>query len=754
LSAAIDYAGHGWAIIPVSPTTKIPLVEEWQKLGSRDEKQIRAWWRQWPNAMIGVLTGPASGFWVLDVDIDPEKDLNGFPVLEAWEREFGKLPATLLVDTPRGGRHFYFKWRDGVRNNAGRKEMRGVDWRGEGGFVIVPPSTKADGKTYKWWQGPGDLVETETAPEWLLDKVLKKPSIAERAQAAVVPPASYAPSSKRGYGAAALEAECQELASAASGSRNDQLNRSAFSLAQLVAGGELGETEVKSALFEAASACGLVQDDGRPSVDKTIWSGFNAGIQHPRTAPEKQSRPELRVVGGSAKPKPDVEPTDLLTEDSAALRFADLHKGKLLFCHDTSAWYEWVDTHWRRNKTGLAFQYARELVRDLSAEESARVQASTNRTTFAGGVERFARVDPVFAVEMTVWDQDAFLLGTPGGTVDLQTGVLRPSDPGEGLTKIAGVAPAETADCPQWLAFLSFAAREDAGLVRFIQQWCGYCLTGDTREHALVFAHGDGGNGKGVFLNTLKGILGDYAKQAAMDTFVASQNDKHPTDLADLRGARAVLASETEQGRYWAEAKLKAMTGGDVIKARFMRQDFFEYRPTYKVTIIGNHKPALRNVDQAARRRFNFVPFTRTPEKPDLQLEEKLTAEWPGILRWMIAGCLDWQANGLVRPDVVKLATDEYFADQDMFRQWFEAECYFEDGNTYLSEAAKELYAAWNAYAREAGEEPGSIRSFGDRMERVGCPRHRTKNLRQHRCVELMATREAREVSGRRSAER
>ena len=207
--------------------------------------------------------------------------------------------------------------------------------------------------------------------------------------------------------------------------------------------------------------------------------------------------------------------------------------------------------------------------------------------------------------------------------------MLRQADHADGITKLTAVAPAPTADCPRWLAFLDETTGGDADLIRFLQQWCGYCLTGETREHALVFVHGGGGNGKSVFLNTITRIMHDYATTAAMDTFTASKFDKHPTDLAMLRGARLVTASETEEGRAWAEARVKQMTGGDPITARFMRQDFFTFFPNFKLFIIGNHKPVLQNVDDAAKRRFNIVPFTRKPEKPDRELETKLAGEWP-----------------------------------------------------------------------------------------------------------------------------
>ena len=153
-------------------------------------------------------------------------------------------------------------------------------------------------------------------------------------------------------------------------------------------------------------------------------------------------------------------------------------------------------------------------------------------------------------------------------------------------------------------------------------------------------------------MSTVAGVLGDYHRTAPIETFVASNGDRHPTDLAGLRGARLVTATETEEGRRWAEAKIKQLTGGDTISARFMRQDFFEYRPAFKLAIAGNHKPSFRSVDEAIRRRFHLVPFAVTipPEERDGDLAEKLKAEWPGILAWLIEGCLAWRTEGLRPP--------------------------------------------------------------------------------------------------------
>lgn len=419
-----------------------------------------------------------------------------------------------------------------------------------------------------------------------------------------------------------------------------------------------------------------------------------------------------------------------ITQDGIARIFADTYSGRLRFDHSAGAWFEWTGTHWRRDEKARAFEFVRQLVRDKSEGQEMSELRALRRTAFASGVERFAQSDTVLATTAEEWDRDPFLLGTPGGTVDLRTGELRPGDPADGITKLTAVTPAAAAECPAWLKFLGEATGGDLTLVRFLQQFFGYALTGDTREHALVFVYGAGGNGKSVFLNTVTGILADYAVTAGMDTFTTSIGDRHPADLAMLRGARLVAASETEQGRTWAESRIKQLTGGDPITARFMRRDFFTYQPQFKLAIIGNHQPALSNVDDAVRRRFNMVGFPNRPERPDQQLEHKLRAEWPGILRWLIDGCVDWQFGGLERPASVVKATAEYFEAQDLLGQWLADRCEVQRGNDRYREASTALYASWTEYAKAAGIKPESQIAFSRNLIKRGLGPYRDKHSR------------------------
>jgi putative DNA primase/helicase len=199
--------------------------------------------------------------------------------------------------------------------------------------------------------------------------------------------------------------------------------------------------------------------------------------------------------GGRPHPSSHSLANDIITEDSAALEFTALYAGLLRYCHDSGSWYEWDGYVWKPNRTGLAFDWARQLARKLSKDEKAKRRYVTSRTGFASGVERYCKADRKFAVTSEVWDQDAFLLGTPGGTVDLRTGKLRPSDQAEGITKLTAVAPTETAHCPRWLQFLNEISGGDQDLVRFLQVLTGYALTGATTEHVLTFVYGGGGNG-------------------------------------------------------------------------------------------------------------------------------------------------------------------------------------------------------------------------------------------------------------------
>jgi putative DNA primase/helicase len=267
-----------------------------------------------------------------------------------------------------------------------------------------------------------------------------------------------------------------------------------------------------------------------------------------------------------------------------------------------------------------------------------------------------------------------------------------------------------------WTAFLNRVTDGNVELQQFLQRYIGYCCTGSTTEHAFVFAYGTGANGKGTFLNTVAGVFGDYATVADMSTFLASNQERHPTELAKLAGARLVVAQETQKGRRWDETKIKALTGGDKITARFMRQDFFDFTPMFKLFIAGNHRPRLSSVDEAMRRRLLLVPFTvQIPvAERDPDLPRKLQAEWPAILRWAVDGCLEWQQTGLAPPQIVRDATDSYFADQDHLQQWLD-DC-TQDAGPFAFTRIRDLFSSWKMWCEDRNLKPGSASALSEAL--------------------------------------
>jgi putative DNA primase/helicase len=421
------------------------------------------------------------------------------------------------------------------------------------------------------------------------------------------------------------------------------------------------------------------------------------------------------------------------SDESLALRLAAKHGNDIRYVSRWGKWLLWSGAKWDFDETMRVFSMSRAICRAASAEPEVTRGASAiaSAKTVAATVS-LARADRRIAATVDQWDEGEWLLNTPKGIVDLRTGQISPNDPLRYMTRTTACVPG--GDCPQWLEFLDRITADNRELRSFLQRIAGYALTGSTREQALFFFYGTGANGKGVFIDTLQGILGlgddGYATAAPMETFVATRNDRHPTDLASLRGARMVTAQETERGRHWAEAKVKRLTGGDPISARFIGKDFFTYIPAFKLIIAGNHKPGLRSVTVATRRRFNLVPFTVTiPEKErDQQLKDKLETEWPGILQWAIDGCLEWQRIGLNPPPIVREATDAYLASEDSIANWIAERCVVAKREEDRSTA---LFESWKQFAEATGETAGPQKSLTEALEALGFERFTHGQTRQ-----------------------
>jgi putative DNA primase/helicase len=292
------------------------------------------------------------------------------------------------------------------------------------------------------------------------------------------------------------------------------------------------------------------------------------------------------------------------------------------------------------------------------------------------------------------------------------------------LTKVTGIAPDFESEGALWAQFLDQVTVGDAELAEYLQRVAGYCLTGDTREHALFFNYGEGANGKNTFLDALQFAFGDYAKRIPAETLMEVRGNRHPTELANLMGIRLAISNEIEEGEHWAEARLKSLTGDEMIPARFMRQDFFEFRKTHKHVIAGNHKPALRIVDEAIRRRVHLIPWrAKFDEKQrDRAMAQKLRGEAGAILAWAIRGCQRWLEEGLNPPDIVRSTTAEYLSAQDTFGQWLD-ECTVRN-DLNASERSRRLYTSFRLWKQERGEGVPSEVRFSALLERHHARKH------------------------------
>lgn len=428
-------------------------------------------------------------------------------------------------------------------------------------------------------------------------------------------------------------------------------------------------------------------------------------------------------IGG--RPVTEVLPPEF-ADDALALTFSTSYGAVARYVAMWGRWYLWDGACWRHDDTLRVREMARKLCRSYAVNAPQAVQKAVTSRKAIDAVLHLAQSDRRHAATVGQWDADPWLLNTPGGVVDLRTGEINDHDPDLHMTKMTAYPPAETADCPTWLAFLDRVFNQDVHLVSYVQRVLGYCLTGVTREHAMFFAYGTGRNGKGVMLNTVSEILADYAVIADPTTFTASGQSKHLTTLARLQGARLVTAQETEEGEPWAEARIKSVTGGDPITANYMRQDLFTYAPQFKLFMAGNHKPTLRSVDEAIRARFNLIPFTVTipAAERDPELPTKLLDEAPAILRWIIDGCLDWRHVSLKPPQVVKDATQLYFRDEDIFSQFIDSRCTV--GGEFHRSGATALYKEWQAWSKANGEVQISQKIFGQKLEAKGFSRVRS----------------------------
>jgi putative DNA primase/helicase len=725
--AALDYCRRQWSVtilcppdhVGVSPTHaaacdslgKRPW-HLWKRCQSPDgrltEAEINRLLRRNRRSNVGMALGPASGLVGIDGD-----GMLGEAMLLAMSG--GDLPRTLTFRTPGGGRRLLYRIPEGIRLRISHKPIKdgtheGMSFLCEGSQTVMPPSVHKTGGTYEWGPGlgPGE-VEPADCPAWVVER-LREDKPRERTGKARTPAAKVGEVIK-------------------GGSRHVTLT----SLAGAMRRRGMGEDEIAAALLA------VNRNRCDPPLDAAAVKALARDIcdRYPPAA------------NGQAAGGPH------LTDVGNGQRLVARHGQDIRFCGLWGKWLHWTDDRrWAVDHNGEVERRAKETVRAIyqeSADEPdpdrrqalARHAAASERSGRVAAMLAMAASEPGVPVLPGQLDVDPMLLNVLNGVVDLRTGDLRGHRRGDYLTKLCPTQFDPTAACPGWCKFLNAVFGKDAALIRFVQKFFGYAVTGDIREHAMAILCGSGSNGKTTLLNTVGAVLGgDYCWSAPSELLTVGFADRHPTEVADLFGRRLVSVQEFPKGKPLNEPLVKRLTGGDPVTARRMREDFWTFAPTHKFVVSTNNKPRISGTDEGIWRRIRLVPFLIRFWDPDKEakpgeersdhlradkgLPAKLLAERPGILAWLVAGCLLWQEEGLGEPHAVAEATEEYREQEDVVGNFLAEKCV--RGPDYRVKAG-DLYAAFKQWAEQNGERSMSQREFGLAMTQRGFERQDSSGL-------------------------
>jgi putative DNA primase/helicase len=699
LDAAVSYGRRGWKVIPLRwvdennacscklgaecPSGgKHPLHMNWPEVATSDIDEIAKWWRQdpggplpedwYPQANIGIVTGQGSGIFVLDVDEGGEL------TLAQHEARFKtEMPLTRIVTTGSGGTHYYFRHPDfEIRNSAKKMLGAGLDVRGYHGFVVAPLSISSRGP---YEIAPVHDIDPVDAPAWMLEKLRSYDSGQRGVLLAGREPVASTGYARR-YAEKAVEAESARLRDAAPGTRNDQLNQSAFSLGTLGGAGLLEEEVARTALHEAARACGLNEHEILP----TFLSGWRKGLQAPRDI-------QWKVLG-------DEWPIRARTDFGLADRMADHYADVLRWSPELKVWMVYAGGSWIAGTSETGEWYAQQMLRNLLETEGAMYDPEPGHNEngdqqpspledfedwchkqqtvkAVSAATRLSKGLAIMRISQATLNPDPLLLNAINGTIDLRDGTKLDHDPEHRISLQCPVSYVPMATAPRWEAFLE-RFQPDPEMRAYLQRIAGYSATGLTDEQVLFVHHGStGANGKSVFQDVLEGVLGGYAQSVPVETLMQTNVEgRVPNDVARMVGRRLLAAAETRAGKALDEQLVKQLTGGDTISARFMRSEFFDFKVIGKIHLATNHLPRLTD-DEATWRRVRLIPWNiQIPQEERIggYAQILLRDEGEGILWWIVQGAMEWLRQGLNPPAVALEAVADYRYEEDSVAQFVE----------------------------------------------------------------------------------
>lgn len=435
-------------------------------------------------------------------------------------------------------------------------------------------------------------------------------------------------------------------------------------------------------------------------------------------------------IPGPVDPLPDEPKTEL----GYARRLIHVYGDRLRHVPTWRRWLIWDGKRWTHDTTGQAPRWMKSIARRVTSDalditDEKQRQAAMNlarRGESSAGVSgalALAGTEPEVVVTPDDLDPDPFLLNCPNGTLDLRTGELREHDPADLITKLAVGAYDPAASGRVFREFLA-RVQPDEAMRGYLARLVGHGLVGQVAEHLLQIHCGEGANGKSTFINSISAALGDYAAPADPELLTARTFDAHPTGVADLFGLRLAILHEADKGRRLAEGTVKRLTGGDRIKARRMREDFWSFDPSHSFVMLTNHKPIVAGTDEGIWRRIRLIPWhvVIPPEERDEHLGDKLAVELDYVLTWLVRGCLDWRQHGLNDPEPVAKATSAYRAESDALGR-FLSDHTMNHGQVRSSD----LFKAWEKWCADEGEDAGSQTAFSNALTDRGYDKKHTE---------------------------
>lgn len=696
LEAASAYIDRGWCVVPVPPGKKGPRLRGWQRLRiNRDE--VGKYFKR--DCNIGVLLGePSLG--LVDVDLDS-------PTARALALDF--LPSTGMIHGRRGSpaSHWWYLVPEHVPSPLKSCDQDGtclVEIRSTGQQTLLPPSVHPSEERLVW--------EKEDAP-LQIDGVSLKEAVSRLAAASLLV-LHWPPRGSRHEVALSLAGLLLRH-----GWNADEVANFISVIARAA-----GDEEWNNRAVDVRSTARRLQQDGSATGGKRLEELLGKSVT-------SRIFQWLELGESIEELVRDGHCTDL----GNARRLAKRHGDDLRDCRLWRQWLVWDGTRWVTDDTGEVERRAKQTVESIY-QEAASARTKQEREALARWAKRsesapriramiaLAETEPGIWVRPSQLDTNPWLLNCANGTLDLRSGDLYSHRREDLITKQVAIPYDPDATCPHWMDFLTEIMDANLHLVEYLQHAVGYALTGVTLEQVLFLLYGIGANGKSTFLETLRRVFGEYARQADFTSFLTRKNDTIRNDLARLAGARLVSAIEVEEGRKLSEALVKQATGGDTITARFLFKEFFEFGPEFKLFLAVNHKPVIRGTDYAIWRRIRLIPFAVMipPERQDKDLLEKLLTERTGILAWAVRGCLAWQKRGLEAPEDVLNATQAYREEMDVLGDFLSERC-VQSKTAWAT--AKDLYDAYVNWCETTGEEPLSQRMFGLRLTERGFLRYR-----------------------------